>query len=203
MSAGKLVLIVGGVRSGKSRFGQELATELGGDNVLFVATAEILDDEMKRRIQSHRQSRPIAWQTLERPLGVGDAIASTKMLPPVILVDCLTLLVSNVILQDDSDAQAAEARVYAELSAILNIVDEIQATLIIVSGEVGLGVVPETPLGRLFRDLLGWANQRLAARATATYWMISGMPINATLLTSTVKHAAQVLAGPVLKKEWL
>jgi adenosylcobinamide kinase/adenosylcobinamide-phosphate guanylyltransferase len=195
LNSGKLVLVFGGVRSGKSRFAQELAIELGGDDVLFVATAEARDDEMTRRIEMHRQSRPASWLTLEQPLNVGGAIATTELFRPVILLDCLTLLVSNVVLQDHVDAVSAEQEIRAEISSILNLIASKGATLIIVSGEVGMGLVPETSLGRLFRDLLGWSNQLLAAHATSTYFMLAGLPLNTKLLSSTVKQAAMALAG--------
>jgi adenosylcobinamide kinase / adenosylcobinamide-phosphate guanylyltransferase len=194
LNAGKVILVLGGVRSGKSRFGQELATMLGGNDVLFVATAEARDEEMSRRIDLHRASRPATWQTLEQPLNVGTALATTDQFRPVILLDCLTLLVSNVILQDHTDVDAAEQRMRLEVDSLVEIVRQRDATLIVVSGEVGLGVVPESSLGRLFRDMLGWANQSLASHATATYFMMAGLPINATKLATTVSEAAALIA---------
>jgi adenosylcobinamide kinase / adenosylcobinamide-phosphate guanylyltransferase len=113
----------------------------------------------------------------------------------VILLDCLTLLVSNVVLQDDCTADQAEQRMQTEIQAILNVLAETETTLIIVSGEVGMGVVPETPLGRLFRDLLGWSNQTLARHAHATYFMLAGHALNTTRLNSTVHQAAQELTN--------
>ncbi len=190
MSSSNIVLVLGGVRSGKSRFGQELAQELGADDVLFVATAESRDGEMAMRIERHRQDRPAAWITLEQPLGVGDAIASMKSIPNVILLDCLTLLVSNILLKHHDDFAAAEAGVRAEVASLVTSVQHHSATLVIVSGEVGMGVVPESSLGRQFRDLLGWANQSLARHASATYLMVAGLAVNATRIASTVKEAA-------------
>ena len=196
---GTLTLILGGVRSGKSRFGQELAHQLGGDNVLFVATAESRDAEMARRIDKHRQTRPIAWQTLERPLKTGIAIAAYDALQTVVLVDCLTLLVSNVLLANEAELNsldgiaAIENRMLAEVDDLIRVAENHETHLIVVSGEVGMGLVPETALGRLFRDMLGWSNQRIAARATSTYIMFAGLPINASSLTCSVQKAAQVL----------
>ena len=195
MKQGKLVLVLGGVRSGKSRFAQDLAAELGGDDVLFLATAEARDEEMSRRIRLHRESRPANWQTLEQPLHVGEAIAAIENLPSVILLDCLTLLISNVVLQDDCDAGQAEQRMQVEMDAILNVLQQSESTLIMVSGEVGMGVVPESSLGRLFRDLLGWSNQFLATHASATYFMLAGHAINTTKLASTVHQAARELSN--------
>ncbi len=196
---GTLTLILGGVRSGKSRFGQELAHQLGADNVLFVATAESRDAEMARRIDTHRQSRSIAWQTLERPLKTGIAIAAYDALRPVVLVDCLTLLVSNVLLANESELHsldgiaAIENRMQVEVDDLVRVAENHETHLIVVSGEVGMGLVPETALGRLFRDMLGWSNQRIAARATSTYFMVAGLPINASSLACSVQKAAQEL----------
>lgn len=195
MSSSKIVLVLGGVRSGKSRFGQDLANELGGNDVLFVATAESRDDEMALRIRLHQQDRPAGWFTLEQPLGVGDAIASRKDAPQVILLDCLTLLVSNILLKHHDDFPAAEAGVRAEVASLVEAVRHHSATLVVVSGEVGMGVVPESSLGRQFRDLLGWANQSLARHASATYLMIAGLPINVTRIASTVQEAATDISG--------
>jgi adenosylcobinamide kinase/adenosylcobinamide-phosphate guanylyltransferase len=191
LSTGKIVLVLGGVRSGKSRFGQDLAARLGGDNVLFVATAQSFDDEMELRIARHRQDRPSGWKTLEQPLGVGDAILSQAKPGGVILLDCLTLLVSNVLLRDHNDFSVAETAVRAEVSSLVAAVDQMGATLVVVSGEVGMGVVPESSLGRQFRDLLGWANQSLATHAKATYWMVAGLPVNVTKISSSVQDAAE------------
>ena len=193
---GTLTLILGGVRSGKSRFGQELAHLLGGDRVLFVATAESRDDEMARRIDKHQQSRPKTWRTLEQPLRIGRAIDAFDSPQPVVLLDCLTLLVSNILFEIESDLSspegivAIENRMLKEIDELIHVVESREQHLIIVSGEVGMGLVPETPLGRLFRDLLGWANQRIAERATSTYMLIAGLPINVTLLAGSVQQTA-------------
>lgn len=197
---GTLTLILGGVRSGKSRFGQELAHRLGDGDVLFVATAESRDDEMARRIDKHRQSRPVAWRTLEQSLKTGKTINVVELLPKVVLVDCLTLLVSNVLLENESDLDtpegiaAIENRMHAEVEDLIAIAKNREIHLIVVSGEVGMGLVPESALGRLFRDLLGWSNQRLAACATSTYLMVAGLPINVSSLGCSVQQAAEELA---------
>lgn len=190
-----IALILGGVRSGKSRFAQDLAHKLGGDDVLFVATAEARDAEMSRRIQIHQTTRPSAWTTLESAQNVGAAIAqrrSNDLKSPTLLIDCLTLLVSNVLLGcgDDASADIVEQRVAAEIQSLLVACEEWPAAVIVVSGEVGLGVVPESALGRQYRDLLGWANQAVAARSTATYLMVAGIPIELKTLASSVEQAA-------------
>lgn len=192
---GQVALILGGVRSGKSRFAQDLARQLGGDDVLFVATAEACDDEMSARISMHRKSRPAAWRTLEQPRDTARAIAEIAIPPRVILLDCLTLLVSNIVLQCDVEGDSPEPRMRAEIADLLHIVKQRDATVIIVSGEVGMGLVPEHRMGRLFRDLLGWANQSIASVATSTYLMVAGMPINVNSIASSVQQAASELTS--------
>lgn len=187
---GRLILVLGGVRSGKSHFAQELAKVLAGDQVLFVATAEARDGEMSRRINLHRQSRPHAWHTLERPIRVGAALANEDALPPVVLLDCLTLLVSNILLQENRDLELIEQDLRSEMNALVELVRKQRTCLIVVSGEVGMGVVPESSLGRRFRDLLGFANQALATEAQATYFMIAGQAVNVTKLSSSVQDVA-------------
>ena len=121
------------------------------------------------------------------------------MLPPVVLVDCLTLLVSNVLLANESELQslggiaAIESRMQAEVDDLIRVAENHETHLIVVSGEVGMGLVPETALGRLFRDMLGMSNQRIAARATSTYFMLAGLPINASSLACSVQKAAEEL----------
>ena len=190
---GKLTLILGGARSGKSSYAERLATQHGGQ-VLYIATAQPLDGEMAERIANHQKKRPASWQTLEIP-GAGGALLQSRMqsgtLPAgVILVDCLTLLVSNLLLAVSSgagedltvDEEAATALVETEVTQLLEAVRAIPAEWIIVSNEVGLGLVPPYPLGRVYRDLLGRANQRLASQAEQVIFMIAGIPMHLTPL---------------------
>jgi len=177
---GRLILILGGARSGKSTHAQRLAKAHGG-KVVFIATAEALDDEMRDRIAAHQADRPMDWQTLEIPYDVGQAF--TRLSPPadVVLLDCLTLLVSNLLFLegdiDQPDAAAAEARLDGELQGLLDVIHAGRADWFIVSNEVGQGLVPPYPSGRVYRDLLGHANQRLAAQADEVYWMVAGIPV--------------------------
>ncbi|WP_164102477.1 bifunctional adenosylcobinamide kinase/adenosylcobinamide-phosphate guanylyltransferase [Candidatus Laterigemmans baculatus] len=196
----RLVLVLGGVRSGKSRFGQSLAERLGGEDVLFVATAEAGDAEMGRRIEHHRGSRPAAWKTLEQPRGTGRALMTLEPSPPVILVDCLTLLVSNTLLASDGNIEEAERSVTEEVEALVAAARQHDATMIVVSGEVGQGVVPDSSLGRAFRDLLGWANQQFAAEAEETYWMVAGMAVEVKSLATSIEAAAAVTNGTGAKR---
>jgi len=172
-----LILILGGARSGKSDYAEALASQLGR-NIVYIATAEARDDEMAARIVVHRQNRPAKWQTLEVPWQVGAALSSLAEQPEVLLLDCLTLLVSNIILEMESEPQeAVEAAVSAEIDEIIAAQKRLDVPLIIVSNEVGLGLVPPYALGRLYRDVLGRANQRLAAQADRVLFMVAGLPL--------------------------
>jgi adenosylcobinamide kinase/adenosylcobinamide-phosphate guanylyltransferase len=176
MSA-SLTLILGGARSGKSTYAEKLAAQLGR-RVLYIATAEAKDKDMAERIAVHRLNRPAEWQTLEVPQQVGAALAAIDGCPDVILLDCLTLLVSNIMLALEGETQATiEAAIRAEIEAIVAAQLEKGVSLIVVSNEVGLGVVPPSSLGRLYRDLLGRANQQLAALAGRVIFMVAGLPM--------------------------
>ena len=173
----QLILILGGARSGKSDYAEKLASEFG-QRVLYIATAEIGDEEMAQRIAAHRQNRPAAWQTLEAPREVGAALSEIRDTPEVLLLDCLTLLASNVLLALEAQPQPLiEAAVQAELEAILSAQVRLDIPLIVDSNEVGLGLVPAYPLGRVYRDVLGRANQYLAARANRVIFMVAGLPM--------------------------
>ena len=170
----ELILILGGARGGKSSFAQALVAKRGG-SATFIATAQAGDEEMRLRIEEHRRSRPAAWRTIEEPLRPSLALA-TSAPAETILLDCLTLLVSNILLQDE-DAAAAACNVDQEVEDLLRAYAAGPATLIVVSNEVGLGVVPAYELGRTYRDLLGRANQRFAQAADRVYWMLAGLPL--------------------------
>lgn len=175
----QLILILGGARSGKSSYAQKLALELAGPDVLYIATAQAFDDEMRARIAAHRAERPAGWRTLEAPSLLATPITEAIGPARVVLLDCVTLLASNALLAlgEEPSAQAAEAAVDAEISALLAAQRESHATWIVVSNEVGLGLVPPYPLGRAYRDALGRANQRLAAAAARVLFMVAGLPL--------------------------
>ncbi len=162
-----LTLVTGGARSGKSAFAEQLA-EANGEPVLFVATAEALDDDMRERIARHRASRPAGWQTLEEPLSVGVSLRA-RGVGGTVLLDCITLLVSNLLL--------AGRAVLPEIEAIIAWQRATAADLIAVTNEVGLGVVPDNPLARRYCDELGLANQTLASAADRVILMVSGLPL--------------------------
>lgn len=169
-----LILVLGGARSGKSRFAVELARSRG-ERVLFVATAAPEDEEMRQRIAQHRASRPSSWRTLEVLTGAGEAILREVGDAQVVLLDCLTILLANLWRQGEEDLEL-ERRAEAEVEGLLKAVRTLALPFIVVSNEVGMGLVPDNPLGRIYRDLLGRANQRLAQRADEVYFMVAGLP---------------------------
>ncbi|MEE9203008.1 MAG: bifunctional adenosylcobinamide kinase/adenosylcobinamide-phosphate guanylyltransferase [Dehalococcoidia bacterium] len=171
-----LVLVLGGVRSGKSRFAQELAQERG-ERVLFVATAAPGDQEMERRIALHQRDRSIHWRTVEALTGAGEAILREAGDAQVVIVDCLTLLLSNLWGGEEEPVEALEERALFEVEGLVRAARELSAHVIVVSNEVGLGLVPPYPVGRAYRDLLGLANQRLAQEADEVYFLMAGLPL--------------------------
>ena len=173
-----ITLLLGGVRSGKSARGVRLAGELAslhGSRVLFVATAELHDDDMRERALRHRADRPDTWETLEEPLDVAGAITARAGHHDVILVDCLTLWVSNVLLS--SDPPSGEAEFATRAAQLLHTLRSSGAHCVLVSNEVGLGVVPPTQLGRAYRDVLGRVNQVVAAEADTVLLMVAGIEV--------------------------
>lgn len=178
----KSVLITGGARSGKSTFAQELACKLGGP-VLFVATAVAGDEEMRQRIEQHRRERPAAWRTLEVTSRLGNRICREVGEAQVVMVDCITLLVSNILGQyslpdgEPGDPSLVERKVIAEINELVACLRQVPASFIMVTNEVGLGLVPANRAGRLYRDLLGKANQLLAECVDEVYLMVAGVPL--------------------------
>ena len=178
----KDILIVGGAHSGKSLFAQELARKLGV-SALFVATAEAGDQEMRQRIEKHKKGRPSDWRTLEATRHVGNRIEQEADNAQAVIVDCITLLVSNIFsLYSDQaleqiDESVLEGQVSAEINELVECLKKLDASFIIVSNEVGLGLVPTTRVGRLYRDLLGKANQMIAQCVDEVYLMVAGLPV--------------------------
>jgi adenosylcobinamide kinase/adenosylcobinamide-phosphate guanylyltransferase len=171
----KIVLLLGGARSGKSSYAQEIATTLGED-VLFIATGQPLDEEMKERINQHKRNRPKGWKTIESTNHIGRVMKEHEGNTRTIIIDCITLLVSN-LLGDEPDYFVAENRIIEEVNELDSAMKASRANVIIVSNEVGLGLVPDNKLGRIYRDLLGKANQLLAKSADEVYFMAAGIPI--------------------------
>lgn len=168
---GKLVLILGGARSGKSRFATEYASRLSRQ-VLFVATAESADPEMRQRIALHRKMRPRGWRTLEAPQGVAERVRRFPGRVEVILVDCLTLLVANLL---ERGGRHLKAPLNREIEGLIGL--RTRGHLLLVSNEVGMGLVPPFPSGRRYRDLLGEVHQRVAREADEVYLVVAGIPL--------------------------
>ncbi len=169
----RLTLITGGARSGKSSFAVDLARKRGGSNVVFIATAEPGDQEMRARIAAHRAARPPGWTTIETRDQVAQALRAA---PPMsaVLLDCVALWTSNVLHSHRTGAAQAMDKQIDELIDWFRAADVV---LIVVTNEVGMGLVPATELGRAFRDLLGSVNRRLAAASDEVYFLVAGLPM--------------------------
>jgi adenosylcobinamide kinase/adenosylcobinamide-phosphate guanylyltransferase len=163
-----LTLITGGCRSGKSARAIALGGSHPGSRKFFVATAEPRDDEMRDRIMHHRKSRPPEFQTVEEPRALVGALKSLDRRADVVVVDCLTLWVSNLLEVFTDDEVLAEAGTFA------SVLGQASFSTFVVTDEVGWGLVPENPVGRRFRDLLGWTNQKLASAADQVLLMVAG-----------------------------
>ena len=178
----KSILIIGGARSGKSRFAQELALKLG-ESVLFVATATAGDEEMQHRIEEHQRARPATWTTLEVTTHIARQIEQKIGEAQVVIIDCITLLVNNVYSQytdqtsEQIDAPLIEKKITSEIDELVDCIHHIGASFIVVTNEVGTGLVPVNRVSRLYRDLLGKANQLLAQRVDEVYLMVAGLPV--------------------------
>lgn len=173
--------MTGGARAGKSRWVEEEARRLAGEAVTYVATAEALDAEMTRRIAAHRAERPVGWTTVEEPRNVARAVADARH--DTVVVDCLTLWVSNLMCVvpeagEPAGRQVAEARVRDAVDHLLATVGARPGTLLLVTNEVGLGLVPENPMARAYRDQLGRVNARIARDAERVIMMVAGVPLH-------------------------
>jgi len=172
----KLILVLGGARAGKSAFALRLAAERSADGKgCFIATAQALDDEMAERIARHREERSAQWTTVEEPFQLDEALLQAAD-SPVVIIDCLTLFVTNWLLRLENESQC-EQTMQTIIERLLAVVKSQTATVICVSNEVGLGIVPDNPLGRTFRDLLGRVNQQFAAAADEVYLLVAGSPL--------------------------
>jgi len=189
----KIIFVIGGARSGKSSFALNKAAEIEGPRA-YIATGEALDDEMKERIQKHKDDRGMEWSTYEEPVRLTETLLSSHGKYNVIVIDCLTLWLSNVMIRTkntDNRKQTADRRqevIYENMKEFVHTLDQIKnssvsslksgfCNLYIVSNEVGMGIVPENPLAREFRDLAGFLNQRVAEAADEVYMVTVGIPI--------------------------
>jgi len=168
----KLILITGGARSGKSRFAQKSADAMKGRK-LFLATAQALDEEMKSRIEKHKKERPSGWDTIEEAQHLNAAIKDCGGKYEVVLIDCLTMWISNLLAHNSF----SESEILKEVRTLIAHCKTIQSTVIMVSNEVGSGIVPASRLSRQFRDIVGRANQEVASIADEVYLVTAGIPL--------------------------
>jgi adenosylcobinamide kinase / adenosylcobinamide-phosphate guanylyltransferase len=166
-----ITLVVGGARSGKSRYAQALAKTAG--SVVFLATGQACDDEMRARIERHRAERPASWKTVEVPVDLDSAITRYGNEHSFLLVDCLTIFTANLLAAENNNA----ASILACADRVCSALQSVSASVVLVSNEVGSGIVPMHPVGRLFRDLLGEINQKIASVADNVILMVAGCPL--------------------------
>lgn len=183
----EIVLVIGGTRSGKSRFAEKLAAR-SGKNVVYLATAGIHDDEMAQRVKEHRLRRPEAWRTVEETHNLTGVLST---LPPgtVVLIDCITLWMSNLLLDENMPRPGAgglekENHITTEAREIVHVARGKNLYLIMVSNEVGCGLVPEYELGRSYRDIAGRVNQLLAELADRVFYIVAGLPLELKSMAS-------------------
>ena len=167
----KRIFITGGCRSGKSRFALNYANQHFSRKI-YLATCEVLDEEMAQRVGNHKKVRGPEWQTVEEPIEVVDKIGLYGNEVEVILLDCITLWLSNLLIKWENDPKILD-----EIERFIDLSKQVRSSFIIVSNEVGMGIVPADPLARRFRDLSGMANQRMAEVADTVVLMVSGIPI--------------------------
>jgi adenosylcobinamide kinase/adenosylcobinamide-phosphate guanylyltransferase len=178
MSRGKLIFITGGARSGKSNFAEKIAAKTSKE-VVYIATGQPLDEEMAFRIKKHREKRINTWETYEEPIKVRGLVNRLGLEKEVILIDCLTLLTSNLLLRKESKVKDSkwQGEILVEIEKLAEVSYKVPAQVIIVSNEVGMGLVPDNPLGRVYRDILGRANSIIADKADEVFMMVSGIPL--------------------------
>lgn len=164
-----IVFVTGGARSGKSTYAEGRAAR-SGEPVTYLATAVAFDAEMRDRIGRHRAERPTHWVTVEEPLNVPAAVQHAET--PVLLLDCLSVWVNNLMFHDWTDAQ-----ILAATDDLVSAARNHAGTVILVTNEVGLGIVPDNALSRRYRDVLGWVNQRCAQASDEAYLLVSGLPL--------------------------
>jgi adenosylcobinamide kinase/adenosylcobinamide-phosphate guanylyltransferase len=184
MDMGKLILVTGGARSGKSSFAEEHARKLG-KNIIYIATAIPFDEEMKLRVKKHREQRPSHWETVEAYKDLDCVLKYKVEGKDGALLDCITVMITNIMMDElrdwdnikAEDMEHVEKRVNEEIKKLLSLVESTDITFIVVTNEVGMGIVPEYPSTRLYRDVAGRANQMIAKEADEVYLCVSGIPM--------------------------
>ncbi len=171
-----IIFITGGARSGKSAFAEKRAREFGAP-LGYLATAQAHDSEMDERVRKHRERRGAEWSTIEEPLCLAETLARCDGHYTVILVDCVTLWLSNLLFNYEEEGEQVGELIHQELERLKSTLRKMVTPVIFVSNEVGMGIVPDNALARLFRDIAGTANQTLAAAADEVHAVISGIPL--------------------------
>jgi adenosylcobinamide kinase/adenosylcobinamide-phosphate guanylyltransferase len=173
---GQTIFITGGARSGKSTFAEKRAREFG-TSLGYLATAQMLDGEMEERVRRHQDRRGAEWSTVEEPIHLSQALARSDGQYQAILVDCITLWLSNLLFKYGDSGEECEERIKEDLQRLKSTLRGMVTPVILVSNEVGMGIVPDNALARLFRDIAGTANQILAGAADEVHVVISGIPL--------------------------
>lgn len=168
----QIIFVTGGCRSGKSRHALSLAETYMNEDNRFIATCVARDEEMKDRVRNHQAERNDRWATVEEPVKLAEILMAHDHTADVILVDCLTLWINNLLMEDFRDSQILESSRH-----LAGVLDSMRCPVVIVSNEVGSGIVPENQLARRFRDLAGFANQQVAACADRVIWMVAGIAV--------------------------
>ena len=168
----EITFVIGGCRSGKSTYAMQTAEKVPAEQKIFIATCVPQDDEMKRRVARHQKERSQNWVTVEAPLDLPEAILQNSRRGDVILVDCLTLWVSNLLIETGDEKKTEDT-----ISQLIEVLEKAICPIVLVSNEVGTGIVPENQLARQFRDITGWVNQAVARCANKVVWMVAGIPV--------------------------
>jgi adenosylcobinamide kinase/adenosylcobinamide-phosphate guanylyltransferase len=166
------IFVIGGCRSGKSDHALRLAENMAANERIFIATCVPQDDEMRQRVAKHQQNRNQSWITIEAPLHLPQAIDDSAGAQAVVLVDCLTLWINNLLMQNESASDVEE-----QISNLVQALRSADAAVIMVSNEVGTGIVPENKLARVYRDLVGSVNQEVARSVDRVVWVVAGIPV--------------------------
>lgn len=176
---GKLILVTGGARSGKSSFAERYIKEIG-KNVAYIATSQVYDEEMAFRVKLHKQRRPAEWKTFESPFDAHEIIAKHGHEYDAILFDCMTIYISNILCSQENidDFDGIYEKVSSQVEKLIAAVKQVKATVVFVTNEVGSGIVPDNRLSREYRDLAGLSNQLLAKAADKVFLVVSGIPVD-------------------------
>jgi adenosylcobinamide kinase/adenosylcobinamide-phosphate guanylyltransferase len=168
----EVIFLIGGCRSGKSTYALQTAEKVPGERKIYIATCVPQDDEMKKRVAKHQTVRSKSWTTIEEPLKLPETILQNNNRADVILIDCLTLWVSNLLMETRDEKKIEEA-----ISQLIDALEKATCPVVLVSNEVGSGIVPENLLARQYRDIIGLANQAVAKTADKVIWMVAGIAV--------------------------